>query len=96
MAPEIKIPVVALDTFGESELVDVDAQAAHILRMRSGMVDGSYHPLRELGEELGLSEERVRQLEDGGLIAIREVREGQRHLRRGPTNRARYRWRTFP
>jgi len=83
-----------LDAFGEGELIDLDDRTAHVLRMRSGMVDGQRHPLEEVGAELGIKGERVRQLQVSGLVLIRQLREVQRHLRREPAIVARYRWRT--
>lgn len=87
-----QVPQVALDSFGEGELLDLDDRTAHILRMRSGMWDGERHSLREVGEEIDLQPERVRQLEGQGLSVIRQLRESQRHLRYEPTS-IRYRFR---
>ena len=53
---------------------------AHILRLRSGMLDGKKHELSEVGEELGISRERVRILQHDGLRVIQHLRESQRHL----------------
>lgn len=93
MHPVIHLATPALDTFGEGELLDLDDRTAHILRMRSGMWDGERHSLSEVGEEIGLGRERVRQLQNQGLTVVREVREVQRHLRSEPSG-IRYRWRT--
>lgn len=87
-----KLPPVTLDSFGEKELADLDEQAAHVLRLRSGMLDGERHTLREVGEELGVGPERVRQLQAHGLRTIRQLREAQRHLRLEPAH-VPYRWR---
>jgi hypothetical protein len=92
MASEVQLPFPSLDSFGEGELVDLDDRTAHILRMRSGMWDGERHTFREIGEELGITQERVRQLQNQGLNLIRQVREVQRHLRCEPRIRALYRW----
>jgi len=92
MTPEMQLPQPELHSFGEGELSDLDDRTAHILRMRSGMLDGKPHTLREIGEELGIDHERVRQIQNGGLSLIRQVREVQRHLRREPRIRATYRW----
>src|SRR6185295_7366074 len=87
-----KLPPVSLDSFGEGELADLDDRTAHILRMRSGIWDGKRHSLREVGEEIDLQEERVRQLQMQGLRVIGQLREFQRHLREEPDS-IRYRWR---
>jgi len=89
----VQLPAVSLDTFGEAELDDLDDRIAHVLRMRSGMLSGEAPTLKEVGEELGISRERVRQLERYGLALIRAIREAQRHLRPPPRGRRyRYPW----
>jgi hypothetical protein len=87
-----QLPSLALDSFGEGELVDLDDRTGFILRMRSGMWDGELHTLLEVGEEIGLHPSRVLVLERDGLRVIRQLREFQRHLRVEPVS-IRYRWR---
>lgn len=53
---------MTLDTFGEPELTDLIPRTAHVLRMRSGMWDGEHHTYQEIGEELDIKGERVRQI----------------------------------
>jgi DNA-directed RNA polymerase sigma subunit (sigma70/sigma32) len=93
MSIEIQLPKPRLDTFGEAELLDLDDRAGHVLLMRSGMWDGEPHTLDEVGDELGISKERVRQIQNQGLVLIRQVREAQRHLIPEPSLRT-YRWRS--
>lgn len=81
-----KLPPVTLDTFGEPELDELDDRIAHILRMRAGMM-GEPVTLKEVGEELGVGRERIRQLENEGLTLMRYLREAQRHRRLQPTRR---------
>lgn len=87
-----KLAPVNLDSFGESELFDLDDRTGFILRMRSGILDGELHTLREVGDEIGLHQSRVQVLEREGLRVIRQLREFQRHLREEPVS-VRYRWR---
>ncbi len=47
---------------------------ARILRMRHGLDGGSHHTLREVSEELGISQERARQVE---MKALRTIRTGR-------------------
>jgi DNA-directed RNA polymerase sigma subunit (sigma70/sigma32) len=82
--PRVHLPPPALDTFGEPELLDLDDRSAHILRMRSGMVDGEHHTFREIADELGVTPERARQIQNQSLDLIRQLREVQRHLRYEP------------
>jgi DNA-directed RNA polymerase sigma subunit (sigma70/sigma32) len=98
MQPELQLPKVTLCTFGESELFELEDRTAHILRMRSGMMSSDVPSLREVGEELGITKERVRQLQNDGLRLIRQLREVERHLRRPAYPHHRYPWarlRTF-
>lgn len=94
--PADYLPAVTLDTFGESELDDLEPRAAHILRMRSGMWDGEKHTFREIGEELGIRGERVRQIQQEGLALILKLREVQRHRRcMSPRHPPGYPWRAL-
>lgn len=86
------LPLPTLDVFGEAELLDLEDKAAHVLRMRSGMVDGERHTLLEVGDELGITRQRVRQIEGHELLLVRQMREVQRHIRHDPSLRAMYRW----
>lgn len=85
--PTDQIAEATLDTFGERELDDLEDRVAHILRMRSRMWDGKQHTLKEVGDELGVGPERIRQLEGQGLLLIRQLREVQRHMRTKPNIR---------
>jgi argonaute-like protein implicated in RNA metabolism and viral defense len=78
-------------TFGEAELLDMDDRSAHVLRMRSGMLDGQLHALHEVGEEIGVSLEGVSVIQNDALVVIRTVREVQWHMRDEPT-RPQYRF----
>jgi len=70
-----RLPSVALDSFGEGELADLDDRTIHILRMRSGMWDGEGHSQKEVGEELGITKAQVGVLEKEGLGLIRQLCE---------------------
>jgi DNA-directed RNA polymerase sigma subunit (sigma70/sigma32) len=89
--PLSQLPQATLATFGESELDDLDRRIAHILRMRSGMM-GEPVSQSEVGEELGIGPERIRQLESEGLTLIRKLREVQRHRITPPSHRGGYIW----
>jgi hypothetical protein len=76
-----------LYTFGEPELLALDDRTAHLLRLRSGIWDGLLYTLDEVGEKIGISRERVRQVQNDGLLGIRQFREAQRHLGEEPKRR---------
>ncbi len=44
---------------------------AHILQLRYGLLDGEMHTLEEVGKEIGVTRERVRQLEAQALNRLR-------------------------
>jgi RNA polymerase primary sigma factor len=59
----------------------MDEREATVLRMRFGLGDTRAHTLKEIGEELGLTRERVRQIETEALgrlaAGLRDPREAQ-------------------
>ena len=44
---------------------------AHILQLRYGLLDGETHTLEEVGRQIGVTRERVRQLEAQALNRLR-------------------------
>jgi RNA polymerase primary sigma factor len=53
-------------------LLDLDPREQKILKMRFGLEDGVTHTLEEVGEEFGVTRERIRQIESKALEKIRE------------------------
>lgn len=53
-------------------LQDLDPREQKILKMRFGLEDGVTHTLEEVGEEFGVTRERIRQIESKALEKIRE------------------------
>jgi RNA polymerase primary sigma factor len=53
-------------------LADLDPREQKILKMRFGLEDGVTHTLEEVGEEFGVTRERIRQIESKALERIRE------------------------
>ena len=53
------------------ELLDtLDVREATVLKMRFGLGDQQSHTLKEIGSELGLTRERVRQIETEALAKL--------------------------
>ncbi len=55
-------------------LVDLTPREQKILAMRFGLGDGITHTLEEVGQEFGVTRERIRQIEAKALERIREHR----------------------
>jgi RNA polymerase sigma factor (sigma-70 family) len=55
----------------EAALDTLDPAQSAVLRLRFGLEDGRPHTLREIGQRLGISGERARQLEAAGLHRLR-------------------------
>src|SRR5690606_23993136 len=53
-------------------LSEIDDRAARILRLRYGLTGGDPMTLKEIGEHIGLTRERVRQIEHDALRKLRD------------------------
>ena len=61
-----------LREYVQNILKDLDPREQKILKMRFGLEDGVTHTLEEVGEEFGVTRERIRQIESKALERIRE------------------------
>ena len=62
-----------LERAAEDSIGVLNERERNILRWRFGMRDESDHTLEEIGTKLGLSRERVRQLEARALAKLRSA-----------------------
>ncbi len=58
-------------------LGEMDTREATVLRMRFGLADGEPKTLKEIGESLGLTRERVRQIETEALAKLAQGLENE-------------------
>ena len=61
-----------------SVLETLSARERLVLELRFGITDGKEHTLREIGDELGLTRERVRQIQAGAMKNLRLQRNRSR------------------
>ncbi|MDF1498056.1 MAG: sigma-70 family RNA polymerase sigma factor [Patescibacteria group bacterium] len=61
-------------------LVELSPREQKILKLRFGLEDGVTHTLEEIGQEFGVTRERIRQIEAKALEKIRKHRESKRLL----------------
>jgi RNA polymerase primary sigma factor len=59
-------------------LGDLSPKERKILAMRHGLEDGIYHTLEEVGQEFGVTRERIRQIEAKALDKIRTHNKARR------------------
>jgi RNA polymerase primary sigma factor len=57
----------------ESLLSTLTAREAKVLRLRFGLQDGQSHTLAEIGQQFGLTRERIRQIESEALRKLRHL-----------------------
>jgi RNA polymerase primary sigma factor len=65
------LPLTPLLTRLESLLATLPAREAQVLRLRCGLADGVVHSLEQIGQLIGRSRERIRQLEIHALATLR-------------------------
>jgi len=62
----------------EEALATLTPREARILRLRFGLQDGYSYTLKEVGEKLGLTRERIRQIESEALKRLRHPRRSRK------------------
>lgn len=61
----------------EEVLSQLTPREARILRLRCGMVDGQPHTLQMVADKMGVTRERIRQIEKQALARLRKLRKTQ-------------------
>lgn len=75
--PEISTSGKALWETMDKILHDIPARDACVLRLRFGLEDGCAYTLKEIGDEMDLTRERVRQVTDNTLDKLRNGKAGK-------------------
>lgn len=75
--PEISMSGKALWETMDKILHDMPARDACVLRLRFGLEDGCAYTLKEIGDEMDLTRERVRQVTDKTLDKLRNGKAGK-------------------
>ena len=78
LAPEAAVSSVMLKKELDRALRTLPPRERKILRLRFGLDDGRPHTLEEVGQEFGLTRERIRQIEAGALKKLRRPARTQR------------------
>lgn len=77
-APDERVASLTLRELLEEVLLDLPPRTVRILQLRYGLLDGETHTLGEIGEKLGVTRERVRQIEAQALHRLRHPRRSRR------------------
>ena len=80
VTPDRSAALQLLKDHVKSIIVGLPPREEKILEMRFGLLDGVSHTLEEVGQEFGVTRERIRQIEAKALEKIQE-HEGMRKLR---------------
>jgi len=72
ISPSLEAARILLKERLNEILVDLTPREQKILAMRFGLEDGITHTLEEVGQEFGVTRERIRQIEAKSLDRIRE------------------------
>ena len=62
----------------EEALADLNEREQEVVRMRFGLIDGQARTLEEVGKELNVTRERIRQIEAKTLAKLRQPQRGQK------------------
>ncbi len=77
---ERAVEFAALRTQIDNLLGQLPDREATVMRLRFGLADGNEHSLQQIGERLGLTRERIRQIEKATVARLRELPDAHRLL----------------
>jgi RNA polymerase primary sigma factor len=77
-APDDEVAFEMLQGLLRDILQDLPPREARILKLRYGLVSGQAHTLEEIGKKLGVTRERVRQIEAQALKRLRHPTNSRR------------------
>jgi RNA polymerase primary sigma factor len=78
LAPDEAVTSAMLKELLQGILHDLPPREVRILQMRYGLVDGETYTLEEVGKKLGVTRERVRQIEAQALSRLRHPTHSRR------------------
>ena len=77
-APDEEVTSAMLRELLQDILQDLPPREVRILQLRYGLVDGETYTLEEVGKKLGVTRERVRQIEAQALSRLRHPTHSRR------------------
>jgi RNA polymerase primary sigma factor len=77
-APDVEVTSSILRELLQGILQDLPPREVRILQLRYGLVDGETYTLEEVGKKLGVTRERVRQIEAQALSRLRHPTHSRR------------------
>jgi RNA polymerase primary sigma factor len=77
-APDEEVNSAVLRESMEDILQDLPPREVRVLQMRFGLTDGETYTLEEVGQKLGVSRERVRQIQAQALSRLRHPTRARR------------------
>jgi RNA polymerase primary sigma factor len=78
LAPDEEVTTSMLQELFQELLQDLPPREVRILQLRYGLVDGETYTLEEVGKKLGVTRERVRQIEAQALSRLRHPTHSRR------------------
>ena len=64
----------------DNALNDLQERERRVIKLRFGLEDGKCHTLEEVGEEFGITRERIRQIESKAIKKLKQPSRSKRLL----------------